>query len=420
MPFDLTTAKPLGASGSSGFDLSTAKPVTDDIESPKKESFGEKIQGYIEPAATMATGAIAMPIGAAGGVLKSITGGKYGTQEGVKQGEDTASKISSALTYQPRTQSGKENLESISGLFDKSKLAGLGPSEAMALGGASQGVGTQLGQVPKQAISAAGALPKKALGKIGESVISPDKRALAQKAEGYGIPLRPDMLTDNKFARMAGEFSEQLPLTGDKGGARQDAFNSAIIKTVGAEGDKLTPAVYDKALRTNGAQIGTLSKKPIPYFDTKLRSSLDERLAQANNFETSDVSKVVGSYVREIKNKIGEDGTIDGVAFRKIRTKLIGQMRRTDNGDLKHALSEIDEDMLDAIKSQLNPEESQIFNDARAKYARLKVIEPLVAKSKTGDISAASLMNAMTSDKTGKSLMARGRGGDLVSGAADA
>jgi hypothetical protein len=42
-----------------------------------------------------------------------------------------------------------------------------------------------------------------------------------------------------------------------------------------------------------------------------------------------------------------------------------------------------------------------------------KIIEPLVAKAKGGDISPQALMGAVTSDSSKKSMMARGKGGEI-------
>src|SRR5258706_10295966 len=53
------------------------------------------------------------------------------------------------------------------------------------------------------------------------------------------------------------------------------------------------------------------------------------------------------------------------------------------------------------------------LKDARYKYAMAKVIEPLVAKSTSGDISPSGLMHAVTSDKSKKAMMARGKGGEI-------
>jgi hypothetical protein len=63
-----------------------------------------------------------------------VTTGKYGTQEGAQMAAQTAEEGAKRFTYEPRTQEGRDALESIGRFFDKTKLAGLGPAESVALG----------------------------------------------------------------------------------------------------------------------------------------------------------------------------------------------------------------------------------------------------------------------------------------------
>lgn len=93
-------------------------------------SLGEEIAGVGETALTGVTGIAAPVIGNIAGVGKSITGGKYGTQEGVQQGADLANKIREELTYKPQTAAGQRNVSAIGGLLADSKLEGLGPMGA--------------------------------------------------------------------------------------------------------------------------------------------------------------------------------------------------------------------------------------------------------------------------------------------------
>lgn len=315
--------------------------------------------------------------------------------------EKNAASFAQRNTYQPKTQSGQSQLGAVSEAVDASKLAGIGPMAA------------ELPGIPKPPV---GQMARSAAGKVGEALtpnVAPQVAQLAQKAESYGIPLRPDMLSNNKIMRMVGEALEKVPLSGAKNEQRQTAFNKAIMGTIGAEGaEKLTPDVFAKALDQSGGMIGNLSEKyPVPL-SGGLATKLNEHVAQAKKFETADVANIVESYVKEIQDKV-KNGAVDGTAFRKLRTKLTGQMRRTNNGDLKHALDELDDTMLDAIQGQLTPEELQGFNTARRQYANAKTLEPMVAKSPTGDMSPAALMGRMTATGSGKSMMAKGKAGEL-------
>lgn len=92
----------------------------------------------------------AIPAGLAGnvaGAVRAVTGGKYGTQEGVRQGEGVASSVAQAMTYQPRTDSGKETLSTIGNIIDASKIAGLGPQALPAATGISVTAGPALERI---------------------------------------------------------------------------------------------------------------------------------------------------------------------------------------------------------------------------------------------------------------------------------
>ena len=78
------------------------------------------------------------------------------------------------------------------------------------------------------------------------------------------------------------------------------------------------------------------------------------------------------------------------------------------------ALYGLQEHMHDALEANIaSPEKLAQLKEYRYQYAMGKIIEPLVADAKGGDISPSRLMHAVTSDKAKKSMMARGKGGEI-------
>lgn len=75
-------------------------------------SLGDKIGGIGEAALTLATGATSGAVGMLGGTVKGLAGavmdGTFGTQEGVRQVEQSAAAGADALTYSPRFEPGQE------------------------------------------------------------------------------------------------------------------------------------------------------------------------------------------------------------------------------------------------------------------------------------------------------------------------
>lgn len=93
----------------------------------KQPGMMDRLKGAGEAALSVATGAVAAPIGAVTGLARSMVGGNLGTQAGVEEGKQRAEEVSRKFTYEPRTQEGKDILGTVGKVFDESKLAGLGP-----------------------------------------------------------------------------------------------------------------------------------------------------------------------------------------------------------------------------------------------------------------------------------------------------
>lgn len=363
------------------------------------------VDAGISLASSMALGAVAPVVGFAKAALNP---------NDAKGPEQYASDFAEANQYQPRTGTGAQlsgmvgNALAPLGTLPTATLANLGHAVAPASGLAGNAVragATNVGDVAAAAAS-------KAASAITPAV-SPKVAALAQRAQALGIELRPDMLVDNKYLKILGDTLEKIPLSGAKGAGRQVAFNRSLIDLIGGDrlAARLTPDVYDAALRKSGAKIGDIADRTPVALDTDFSAALETRL-QNSRFETDSVGRVVNNYVNEIISK-ADEGVIPGTTFRKLDTQIGKQIRRTSDGDLKHALSELQDDMQDALQRSTSQGDLTDLQAARKQYAIAKTIEPLVAKSPSGDISPAGLMGRVTANGAAKTRMARGQGGEL-------
>lgn len=362
--------------------------------------------GPVDAGATMLSSMAAGAVAPAAGFIKSAFNGK--------DPEKNASDIAESMQYQPRTGTGAQ----LAGMAGKAlaPLGALPTAELTNLGRAVAPAAGVAGNVVRSgaalADDAIAAAPSK-LVSIVTPTVSPKVAALAQRAQALGIELRPDMLVDNKFLKIIGDTLEKVPLTGAKAAGRQVAFNRSLIDLIG--GDKmaarLTPDIYDAALRKSGAKIGDIADRTPVALDADFSAALESRL-QNSRFETDSVGRVVSNYISEITSK-ADDGIIPGTTFRKLDTQIGKQIRRTSDGDLKHALSQLQDDMQDALQRSTTQGDLADLQGARKQYAIAKTIEPLVAKSPSGDISPAGLMGRVTANNAAKTRMARGQGGEL-------
>lgn len=370
---------------------------------PEPETgIGEKVAGAGEAALSAASSVPAGLAGQVAGVAKGLTGGKLGTQAGVEQAQDTAGKVSNALTYQPRTAAGQQDVKQIGQAMDASRLAGL-PVE-----------GSVLNAIPKAPAAAGAATQAAGRGALNAlPAVDAETAQLARQAHGMGFRLTPDQVYGNKYGKMAGELAGQVPLSGSNRAHNQAVFNQNLVQSIGGEGGKLTRAAFNKAMTQSGEKIGEIAEKTSIPLDKDFVGALRQNATETSKYQTADVSRIVDSYVSDLVAHADESGVLPGKALRTINTKIGSQIRSTANGDLKHALGDLQDTLHDAMTANLTPEDQAALQVARTQYRNGKVLEPLVAKSPTGDISPAALLGAVTSNKADKTSMARGRAGRL-------
>lgn len=102
MAFDITTAKPVGSTNTGSFDIATATPEQADQEA----SLGENLLGGAEVLGTVVSSAIAEPVAGLSGLVSAAFGG-------VDAGVDTVNIVKDALTFEPRSKQGREQLKSV-------------------------------------------------------------------------------------------------------------------------------------------------------------------------------------------------------------------------------------------------------------------------------------------------------------------
>jgi len=108
---------------------------------PTQPTTADKLIGLGELGLTAASGLVAPIVGGAAGIAENVLGGTLGTQEGLKKAEETAGKVSEALTYEPRTEAGKavtgRAMSALQEAFEASKLPPVMP-EALPIAGAQK------------------------------------------------------------------------------------------------------------------------------------------------------------------------------------------------------------------------------------------------------------------------------------------
>jgi hypothetical protein len=131
LPRDVITARTLGLANGGEVtndefiqEMMTGTRPTDETTSPGilPPEIRQAVDVPLDFANLLIRGTAAVPIGGVAGLYKGLTGGKYGTQEGVKEADTEAARMMAKITGEPKTQAAKDVLEFIGGKAQEYKL----------------------------------------------------------------------------------------------------------------------------------------------------------------------------------------------------------------------------------------------------------------------------------------------------------
>jgi hypothetical protein len=131
LPRDVITARTLGLAKGGEItndefiqEMMTGTRPTDETTSPGilPPEIRQAVDVPLDFANLLIRGTAAVPIGGVAGLYKGLTGGKYGTQEGVKEADTEAARMMAKITGEPKTQAAKDVLEFIGGKAQEYKL----------------------------------------------------------------------------------------------------------------------------------------------------------------------------------------------------------------------------------------------------------------------------------------------------------
>lgn len=424
-------AGPQGAPSINDIPGQNGKPVA---ATQQQEAPGTFSPGFFDRALDqtkgMAQAAYAIPRNIIPGIAGEMMYG--GTRHGSEQANAEAIKKKSEFMgkygYTPSSETGQHYLDQVGKAMDESKLSGLGPEMNAGAGGvlakpasitpgvAKYAAGKAIAEsAPVQAI-AAGA--KEAATGARDAVargikITPEMAALNAKAREYGITLRPDQLSDNKFMKILGETFDYVPAAGSKTDANYTAIQKALIKQIGGDpgATVLTPKVFDRAMRKSGTTIDSITRKYELTPTKKFADDLAQVLNDAHKFETAENARIIENHIGSLLDKL-QDGPMNGTAFRKFNTDLRRRIEKAGSPDLKGALSDFQDSLLEAYQAGItNPKDKAAYDAARMQYAKAKRIAPIVGDA--GGVAPQKIMSTMRRNADDKERLARGTSGDL-------
>jgi hypothetical protein len=207
-------------------------------------TLGQQLVGAGETALTLATGAtgglVGTIAGAGTGLAQQILSGDFGTPEAVRAVEVAAAKGGQALTYQPRTQAGQEQVQAVGQV-----LANVLPPVLPVI--AAPGAIMQAARTAAPTVGAArqiaGAAGQRAATATGQAIARPVQAATTAVRETLGMEVTPtpatavggrisggSAATPEALRRVTTAEGLPVPVTLTKGAATRDAQQLAFEK----------------------------------------------------------------------------------------------------------------------------------------------------------------------------------------------
>lgn len=274
------------------------------------------------------------------------------------------------------------------------------------IGNAAQGAA--LGVAGQGIASAAGGLARGVASRL-----SPADRSLLQGADQVGIRLGAGQVSQNPLVRTVASQMDRLPFSGARNRAAQNqaAFNEAVSGSFGMPSREITPEVFAKAQQRLGSAFEELTGRNSLQLSAPKVEELRAVVDEARRLAGPDTARKVQAWADELLGRVDQSGTIPGKAYQSFDSRLGKELK--GGGEAAHYLGSLREVVRGAMDDSISAQDRAAWQAVRQQYANLKTVEPLVAKSTTGDISPQALMGRVTADKAGKARMARGNGGTL-------
>ena len=247
------------------------------------------------------------------------------------------------------------------------------------------------------------------------------EKARPKIAEGFGdvvglakkhnIPLSIDQISGSRALSNVQKISQQLPFSGvgDFRDNQMKAFNKALIKTFGQEGESFTPELMNKSFKNLGKQFDDFGKGKTFSLDDNFKNYVTEILDDARSTTTNEA---VDKLSKEIDNvfKNADEGEIKGEALGFIRNRINRLGRKSKIEGLGELYRDLESGVIDVMtQGDLAAKES--FKQLKKEYKNLLAIEPLAVKAKGGNISP-TLLNNRVSKIYGRQFT-RGKAGEL-------
>ena len=239
---------------------------------PQQPGLGEQILGAGETALTLATGATGGTLGMIGGTVKGLTeqilSGEFGTPQAAQAVQQSAMKGSQALTYQPRTQSGQEQVKAV-GEFLGSVLPPVLPM--IGSPGAIAQAARSAAPIVQSTVQRGAAAAEQAARATGQVIAKPVQAATTAVRETFGM-----------------ETPVSTTATGARASAGAAATPQGLQRVTTAEGLRVPVTLTKGAAEREPGQLAFEKEQMKGEFGAPLRNRAEENNLQIlQNFDAA-------------------------------------------------------------------------------------------------------------------------------------
>jgi hypothetical protein len=253
------------------------------------------------------------------------------------------------------------------------------------------GLGAAIGGVLPGAAQAIGATARAGGRLLRGSPVSPEVRALADRAAALGIDIPADRLVDSKPLNALAATLNYVPMSGRAATENRMAsqLNQRLSNTFGQDSSNVTMALR-KANEALGGEFERVLKNNTVRVDPQFMSELAEAANTASRELGSDGASIIGKQVDDILAKAAT-GEIDGQAAYNIKKTLdrIGQR----NSSEAHYATDLKKALMGALDRSLGPDGAAAFAKTRQQYGSMLDLEKLAKNGAEGEVSVARLAN---------------------------
>ena len=243
-----------------------------------------------------------------------------------------------------------------------------------------------------------------------------DAQLASLATQKYGIPLTAPQLSTSPGLKIASSALNRLPLSGAGGdiAEQQTAFNRAVAGTLGESADRITPDVMNRARARIGSYYDSVAANTDIKIDQPFLQGLHDTLDQAQQVLPKAEVEPLIKQAQAIISKIDpQTKTISGATYQALTNtgSPLDRLLGSTDPNVSHYANGLKTALDSALERSAPPEAQDLLRTADKQWASMRTIQPIVAKSPTGDVSPALLAGRVNA-ATGNG-MAFGYGGDL-------